>query len=477
VIWDNDPRLPWHVAFVLLEIAALTYVVTRLRSGAKTWMFAAGALVVFGAAHAYYALNLAEQYPYVGPHALPWHGIFILAELASLAFTVNYYARHKKITTDALFPAFVVVAAHAFYIVKLAGDHPTFELEVRWYGVVFAFGLLLGARSFPIYFERWGFPRKHGEELCLWTPIGMLLGAHFVHMIFYETDAIVNNPIRLLQLGSGLASHGGGLGAILGVVFFAWKKGLGPKTMLKYMDPGMCASTFVIPWVRVGNFFNSEIVGAPWDGPWAITFPRHDCGYLSQHYGPTTELCRADLAQRGQELVSRHPSQAYEAILAFIMVGIAIYLQRKWRNRLRPGAILFILLGYYFSTRFLVELLKDRQGVDDATFLSMGQMLSIPIVLVSLYMLFFSKTSNIRSTIAGPEVIDNPPLIELPPKAVLELKDAGWPQPEEASDAPAKRAPKRSLDDALEGSPADASEPKRAVTSSGATKKKKKKKG
>src|SRR5690606_35250489 len=229
------------------------------------------------------------------------------------------------------------VVAHAVYTFKLADENPTFDLEVRWYGVCFAVGLLLGARAFPVYFERWGFPRKHGEELCLWTAIGMLLGAHFVHLIFYETDSLLNDPIRIFQLGSGLASHGGGLGAIIALIMFARRKGLTWQRILHYMDPAMCAATWVIPWVRVGNFFNSEIVGRAWDGPFAIAFPRHECRGMFAEGTYTQEACIEALDRVGRELVTRHPSQAYEAVLAFIMVGLAIYLQRRWRNRLRPG--------------------------------------------------------------------------------------------------------------------------------------------
>jgi prolipoprotein diacylglyceryl transferase len=222
----------------------------------------------------------------------------------------------------------------------------------------------------------------------------MILGAHFVHLIFYEPQSFINNPIRIFQIGSGLASHGGGLGAIIAVILFARRYRV--KNVMRYMDPAMCAATWVIPWVRVGNFFNSEIVGRPWDGPWAVAFPRHDCpGYFAN-----AELCHAPL---------RHPSQAYEAILGFIMVGIAVYLQRKWRNRLRPGAILFILLAYYFTTRFFIEYVKEYQVLSPSFPLTMGQMLSLPIVLFSLYMLFFSKMSNIRSTLRPePGPVDEP---------------------------------------------------------------------
>ncbi|MCA9610773.1 MAG: prolipoprotein diacylglyceryl transferase, partial [Myxococcales bacterium] len=282
-----------------------------------------------------------------------------------------------------------------------------------FYGVFFAIGLLGAAWAFPVYFERWGYPRKHGERLTLWTPLGMILGAHLIHLIFYETHlftAFFTHPNaatwgelfeRLIQIGSGLASHGGGLGAILAVIFFARKHKVDP---LKYMDPSMAAATFVIPWVRVGNFFNSEIVGRETDLPWGIWFPRHECPQYAQlATNEAQELCH--------QVVYRHPSQVYEAILAFAMLGLAIYLQAKWRRRLRPGAILFILLAYYFTTRFLIEYVKEYQTLTDAFPLTMGQCLSAPIVLVSLYMLFVSKKSNIlkpfpedeRLAIYGPE--------------------------------------------------------------------------
>lgn len=279
-------------------------------------------------------------------------------------------------------------------------------LQIRFYGVFFAIGLLGAAWAFPKYFQDWGYPRKHGERLTLWTPLGMILGAHLIHLIFYETHVFTDffaSPNaatwdvlwhRLVQIGSGLASHGGGIGAILAVFFFARKHG---RDALAYMDPSMCAATLVIPWVRVGNFFNSEIVGRTTDSALGVWFPRHECPqYAHLPTGEAQELC--------QEVVYRHPSQAYEAILAFIMVGISVYLWQKWRNRLRRGAIFFILLAYYFTTRFLIEYVKEFQtDLDAAIPFTMGQLLSAPVVLLSLYMLLFSKTSNILKPLTDAE--------------------------------------------------------------------------
>lgn len=332
----------------------------------------------------------------IGPYELPWHALFVVLEVLALGWVLWRWRKQGTVTFNDFSWLLIIGAGHVFYTLKLAETHPTFDLEIRYYGLFFAIGLLGAARAFPVYFERWGFPRKHAEELTLWTPVGMLLGAHFIHLIFYEPEAFVHNWIRIFQLGSGLASHGGGLGAILAVFFFARRHKIDP---LRYMDAGMCGATWVIPWVRVGNFFNSEIVGRPWDGPFAIAFPRHDCpGYPSYEVGGRT----IDVAA-ACEPVFRHPSQVYEALLAFVMLGLAVYLQAKWRNRLRPGAILFILLAYYFTTRFLIEYTKEYQTLSDSFPFTMGQMLSLPIVLVSLYMLFVSKKSNILKPLAPGE--------------------------------------------------------------------------
>jgi phosphatidylglycerol:prolipoprotein diacylglycerol transferase len=269
-------------------------------------------------------------------------------------------------------------------------------LEIRYYGVCFAIGLLLAARAMPEYFEERGLPRKHAEALTLWMPVAMILGAHFVHLAFYEPHNLTNFS-RVIAIGSGLASHGGGLGAILAVLIYAWIKKRDPWV---YFDAGMCVAAWVIPWVRVGNFFNSEIVGREWHGPWAIRFPRHDC---------VTEEGQRALARMGESIqscienvpeevvVPRHPSQVYEALLGFGLTALAVYLQKRWRDRLRPGATFMLLILVYFTTRILVEYVKEYQFLDPAFPFTRGQQLSLPFVLIALGVLLFSRKHHIRS--------------------------------------------------------------------------------
>lgn len=261
-------------------------------------------------------------------------------------------------------------------------------IEIRYYGVFFATGLLLGGRAVPKYFEERGLPRKHGEALTLWMPLAMIVGAHLVHLIFYEPESFLYNPRRIIEIGLGLASHGGGLGAVLAVWIYARRNGADPW---RYFDAAMAGACWVIPWVRLGNFFNSEIVGRATDVPWAVSFPWHDC----IRYGrPPPQTCA--------ELVARHPSQLYEAAIGFSLIALAVFLQRRFRDRLRPGATFAILLGTYFTTRILVEYFKEYQVLSASFPFTMGQLLSMPIVAFCAWMLFLSQKHHVRTLLPVP---------------------------------------------------------------------------
>lgn len=262
-------------------------------------------------------------------------------------------------------------------------------IEIRYYGVFFAIGLLLAANAVPRYFAQRGLPRKHGDALCLWMALFMIVGAHLVHLIFYEPEAFWYNPRRIIEIGSGLASHGGGLGAVLAVLIFARRNRADPWA---YFDASMAGACFVIPFVRLGNFFNSEIVGRASDVPWAVKFPWHDC---IRYARPPPHECA--------ELVARHPSQLYEATIGFTLIAIAVWLQARYRNRLRKGATFALLLLIYFASRIGVEYFKEYQVLSTSFPFTMGQLLSMPIVLFCLWVLFLSKEHHIRSLLPAAE--------------------------------------------------------------------------
>lgn len=267
--------------------------------------------------------------------------------------------------------------------------------QIRWYGVCFMLGLLLGAMELPRALERRGLPKDHANSLTVWVPIGMILGAHFVHLLFYEPRSFIDNPRRIIEIGLGLASHGGGLGCIIATYLFTRKH---KANFHQYLDVVLTGAVWVIPAVRIGNFFNSEIYGRVTDVPWGIVF-----------------------AQRGFTQ-PRHPSQLYEALIGFALLGLTVYLERKHRARLRDGALFYAIITLYFITRFVVEWFKEYQALDPSFPFTMGQLLSVPFILFLGYMALFSKNHNILK----PREADPVPVVS---KEV---------SPDEADESPAK---------------------------------------
>ncbi len=292
-------------------------------------------------------------------------------------------------------------------------------IELRYYGVCFAIGLLLCAWRAPYNFDEFRVPREHAERLTLWVPVGMLLGAHYIHLLFYETEGLFDFPHsvgsdatcgfghglantvggwfgsappddchvvlgRFFGLGSGLASHGGGLGCVLAVLFF-WHR-YGRPLHLRfhhYTDAVMVTSIWVYPFVRLGNFFNSEIVGRPTDSVFGVVFDR----YYSE---------------------PRHPVVLYEALMYFGELAFSIWAVKRYARKLRAGVFFYGFLMIHFTLRFIAEFFKESQGVDEGWpyHLNMGHVLSAPIVIGCAYMLFATKRYNLLAPLTPEEIAE-----------------------------------------------------------------------
>lgn len=235
-------------------------------------------------------------------------------------------------------------------------------IELRYYGLFFATGIIVAYYIALKIFRERNIPEELLDRLTIYLVIGIVLGAHFVHLIFYEPSAFYRNPIRIVQLGMGLASHGGGLGAMLAGYLFCRKYKI---PFFKMADSVIIGGALTTSFVRLGNFFNSEILGRPSDVPWAVIFARID-------------------------FLPRHPSQLYEVAMGIILFLILWLFYKKLAKTRPNGFIFFSFLAIYFSMRFVVEFFKDNQSEFTIAeqFITMGQWLSIPFVLVSLYMLF-----------------------------------------------------------------------------------------
>lgn len=265
------------------------------------------------------------------------------------------------------------------------------------YGLLFVSGLILGFFVVKRFFKRENMSEESLDKLVIYMVLATILGARFGHVFFYgpyfdHTDVngvfqrgYFSHPLDMFKVWEGgLASHGGVL-AILVALYFYSKKVV-KKPMIWILDriaaPGAIAAGFI----RLGNLVNSEIVGEPTNGPWAISFP-HYYNELIGNYDPTP----------------RHPAQLYEAISYLIIFGILMFLINKKDFFKLPGRIFGWFLILLFSARFLVEFIKIGQAERDAgLFLNTGQWLSIPFILVGIYFVFrklevASQKSEVRN--------------------------------------------------------------------------------
>lgn len=237
-------------------------------------------------------------------------------------------------------------------------------LTIHWYGALFASAIFSG-----LYFMKWVFQQEGKnveslDNLLLYVVVGIIIGARLGHCFFYDPDYYFSNPAKILAIWEGgLASHGGGLGAIIGAYLFSKKH---PFNFIWLLDRLAIATALFGIFVRSANFVNAEILGKQSDVPWAIIFQRIDS-------------------------VARHPAQLYEA-LAYSLVFITLLLTYKLtKAKNHQGMLLGIFLMMTFIARFIIEFFKQQQAAYTIeTSLNTGQMLSIPFFLVGVALVIYS---------------------------------------------------------------------------------------
>ncbi len=235
--------------------------------------------------------------------------------------------------------------------------------QLRYYGIIFASMLYIGFVIWKKQALRGGYSTEIADKYLMWGVVGVLAGSRLGHCLFYEPERYLSDPISILYFWKGgLSSHGATIGVIVSIVLFSLKNKLG---LFETLDRMTMPSAVGAAAVRLGNFFNSEIVGRPTDVPWAVRFPLHDC----------RSLAPCDAA------VPRHPSQLYEFFFG-LFVLLTLYLADRFAGKeKRPvGMMTGIFLGLYFLGRFLIEFVKEYQAeweVDAPSGLTAGQYLSI----------------------------------------------------------------------------------------------------
>lgn len=233
---------------------------------------------------------------------------------------------------------------------------------LRWYSLLFLGGILTGYHFFAKMLIAEGKPVELRETLLYYVVLGTVIGARLGHCLFYDPAYYFSEPLRILKVWEGgLASHGGFTGVIVAVYLFSRKNK--EASFFWLVDRLAIWGILVGAFIRVGNFFNSEIIGRVTDVPWAVVFLRVD-------------------------QMPRHPSQIYEA-LGYGSISLLLYLYYRYCDR-KPleGRLLGLAFCIAYAFRFLIENLKENQvGYEDGMLLNMGQLLSLPFVFLGIFLI------------------------------------------------------------------------------------------
>lgn len=240
------------------------------------------------------------------------------------------------------------------------------SLQIRWYGLMFALGFLIGYSIVAKMFKHEGAPERWLGILLIYLVVCTIVGARLGHVFFYEWGYYSQHPADIFKIWEGgLASHGGTIAIFIGLCIFSWC--VAKKNPSWVIDKVVVPIALVAGMIRLGNLANSEIYGHTTDLPWGFIFVRD-----------------------GQTLPA-HPTQIYEALCYFILFGLLMWMYWKRNAEERPWLMTGVFFLWTFGTRFLIEFLKNPQETweQDMT-LNMGQILSIPFILLGIGLIIFA---------------------------------------------------------------------------------------
>lgn len=259
---------------------------------------------------------------------------------------------------------------------------PLINHPIVWYSLFFAGGFFVGyllvayllssflrttTNALPQLVKKTTFGFL--DRLAWYIFLGMLIGARLGHVIFYDWPHYEAHPLKILYTWEGgLSSHGGAIGLLIALAFFWWRhKTHLPQLSFKQLLDYLCIGTaFVAGSIRIGNFFNQEILGHQSDLPFAVWF------------GHPTDI--------GAKMPC-HPVQLYEALFYFLTCAYLFL----FRSKLSAGKISGLFFVSVFTFRFFIEFLKLPQSIHDGGGLYMGQLLSLPFIMLGLFLLFNKK--------------------------------------------------------------------------------------
>lgn len=243
--------------------------------------------------------------------------------------------------------------------------------SLRWYGLLFASGFVLGYLILTKIYKLEKKPLADLEQLSIYVILGTVIGARLGHCLFYDPVYYLSHPIEIIKVWEGgLASHGAAIGILISIYLITKKQK--DKTMLWILDRLVIVVALGGALIRLGNLFNSEIIGRPADVPWAFIFARVD-------------------------EIPRHPAQLYESFFYLITFVVLYFTYMKTNKKSLPGYLFGLALVMIFGFRFFVEFIKENQSpFEQGMILDMGQLLSIPFVIAGFYFMFRKRNEVIH---------------------------------------------------------------------------------
>lgn len=276
------------------------------------------------------------------------------------------------------------------------------SFSLRWYSMAYLAGILLAYWHTTKAAKTPGAPfaQRHIDDLFFYCTLGVILGGRLGYATFYTggntgLPSLWSQPGELIKLwNGGMSFHGGLIGVVIAICWVCWRNKL---SIIRVADYVSVAVPFGMLFGRIANFINGELWGraAGPDVPWAMVF-------CDRQYDYVRDVC----VSSG---IARHPSQLYEALIeGLLLLVILIPLFWKTRARYRPGLLVGIFTLGIGIGRFVVEWFREPddqlQEFARQTGLTMGQWLTIPLILLGLFLLVRAmRQPELGSTVPGPQ--------------------------------------------------------------------------
>lgn len=246
------------------------------------------------------------------------------------------------------------------------------SFEIRYYSLMWAAALLVGAWIFSYFCKKEGRPQSLSDSAFLYIALGTMIGARVGHCLFYEPEYYLLKPWAIITeiRNGGLASHG----ATIGIIVSIWLCSRKNKVPVMWMTDRLGVIAPISgALIRFGNLFNSEIIGHQTDMPWGFKFMR-------LHRGLPVE-----------QVPACHPTQLYEALCYILTFLVLWWMYNKTEAPRRRGLMFGVALIGIFLTRFFIEFVKINQvAFEEGMSLNMGQWLSVPFIIIGVASVWYA---------------------------------------------------------------------------------------